>query len=261
MKKTEIKNLLIENGYKFEEVTVKKNGIPTEGLRFKAGKVEPTIYFKDIENMSDQELLYMLNDVMGNLPETSSLIENLSNIDFVRENAFLCLQKEYEEDLVMFPYEDLYIYIRIKADSKDGNIGSLKVSKSLLKAMNISKDTLRVYAERNTFASTEITPMWEILAEVLPVPPMFEDADCLMYVIRANNGLYGASGILNRKKIKEFLEEKNVKSAIIIPSSIHECIIWIGDQLNDINEMIQDVNETQVSEYEQLSDHSYRFDC
>ena len=50
---------------------------------------------------------------------------------------------------------------------------------------------------------------------------------------------------------------------ILLPSSIHEVILIPKSKspdLKDLNEMINEVNETQVQEEEVLSDHAYYYE-
>ena len=50
----------------------------------------------------------------------------------------------------------------------------------------------------------------------------------------------------------------------VLPSSIHEVIIVpesASPGYSDLNEMIREINQTQVAEEEVLGDHAYYYDC
>lgn len=81
-----------------------------------------------------------------------------------------------------------------------------------------------------------------------------------MYVLTNQNKMYGAAGLLN----SEFLEAcSNGRSFYILPSSVHETI-FVPDtndiDVDNLNAMIVEVNETQVEEQDILSDHAYYYD-
>lgn len=82
-----------------------------------------------------------------------------------------------------------------------------------------------------------------------------------MYVLTNKEKFWGATAIL-RIEILEEIGKKLKQNFYIIPSSIDEVLIVpsyadIDREMMDI--MIQEVNETQVSKEERLSDHAYYY--
>lgn len=88
-----------------------------------------------------------------------------------------------------------------------------------------------------------------------------EEHQVPMYVLTNSRRYYGAAcmvynGVL--QEIAEFLQD----DFYILPSSVHEIIFLSKTKSIDatfLNEMIQDVNQTQVAEEEWLSDHTYLY--
>ena len=83
----------------------------------------------------------------------------------------------------------------------------------------------------------------------------------IMYVLTNKEKFWGATAIL-RIEILEEIGKKLKQNFYIIPSSIDEVLIVpsyadIDREMMDI--MIQEVNETQVSKEERLSDHAYYY--
>ena len=105
--------------------------------------------------------------------------------------------------------------------------------------------------------------MFDILREMMggidfPIP----DDGPKMYVLTNSSTMFGATKICDKFALR------NIASVIgddflIIPSSIHEVIVLPYDKTmdpGDIDAMIREVNETQVSEQDRLSDHVYYCD-
>ena len=83
-----------------------------------------------------------------------------------------------------------------------------------------------------------------------------------MYVLSNTSKLNGAAAILYPDILKDFAKSCGC-DLYILPSSIHEVILVPAKGKGDIeglNEMVQDVNATQVEPEEVLSDHVYLFD-
>lgn len=89
-----------------------------------------------------------------------------------------------------------------------------------------------------------------------------EEKHIPMYVLTNNNRYYGAACLVYPDML-EFIGEMMQDDFYILPSSVHE-VIFIGkngcmDSV-DLNEMIEEVNRTQVDEEEWLSDHAYLYE-
>ncbi len=84
-----------------------------------------------------------------------------------------------------------------------------------------------------------------------------------MYVLSNRERSFGAACILYKQKLNvigKLLEE----NFYILPSSIHEVIIVPeskAPERSEMDEMIQEINATQVQEEEVLSNHCYYYEC
>ena len=84
-----------------------------------------------------------------------------------------------------------------------------------------------------------------------------------MYVLTINNSIGGAAAILDEKTMGEIAERLN-GDYVVIPSSTNEVIVVpISNALTtgQLDEMVHEVNETQVSVEERLSEHVYMYDA
>ena len=82
-----------------------------------------------------------------------------------------------------------------------------------------------------------------------------------MYVLTNQNKLNGASCILYEHLLELFADRLGA-DLYILPSSVHEVILipaTSDTSFAELSRMVKEVNETQVSPEEILSDHVYYF--
>ena len=83
-----------------------------------------------------------------------------------------------------------------------------------------------------------------------------------MYVLSNNSRYYGAACILYKDLLRKFAESYDA-DIYILPSSVHEMILLPdrgGEDPVKLAEMVRDVNDTQLSPEEVLSDSVYYYD-
>ena len=83
-----------------------------------------------------------------------------------------------------------------------------------------------------------------------------------MYVITNDKKMFGASAMLNAPLLESVMDEKfHTDKLMIIPSSIHECIVVDGNSSDarQIQEIVTEVNSTQVAPEEVLSASVYSY--
>lgn len=91
---------------------------------------------------------------------------------------------------------------------------------------------------------------------------MMPDIPDIMYVLTNDTKVNGAAVILN-DDIRQEIAEK-VGDFYMLPSSIHETLIIpkdAGMEFKELEQMVQEVNQTQVAPGERLSDHVYEYDA
>lgn len=270
MKKNEFEKIIERKGYRYNEKVVKKNGLHVIGYELEEdlpfpSNIKPMIYDHQLEDLDEATLIKMIENAFNAMPEIN--IDELLTPAYIKKNVITCLRYKTDDNTeVTFPaFEDLEEYFRvIISKTETGDIGTTIVTKALLETVGISPRELQLCARDNTRRTVEISSMHDMLLGLgAPVPIDNEDREIMknqMYVITANNRVNGASAILFRSILNKIAEDAGVKKLTIIPSSIHECIIWTGDMMPNVDTMIQDVNDTQVSPFEVLSNHAYYYD-
>lgn len=257
-------NALTARGIKAEATEMTKNGIVLEGIVVGDGRIRPTIYTKRFENEGEimiDEVIKEITECIEQAPEINVDADILLNWDWAKTRLKLCIQKKTDEPLVKRDFLDLEQYVRVMVDEES----SLKVSPHILEEYGVSEDALFNAAIDCTRPLVVVQDMTTVIAELMDMsvdevlemqgdkPPMI--------VVTNKSKLNGSSTICFTDVLKEVADTYE-KDLIILPSSIHECILHTIDNTADFrafDSMIREINATQVQPEEVLSDHAYRF--
>ncbi len=152
----------------------------------------------------------------------------------------------------------IIFYLRISVKGSEGC--SVLIRNTHMNLWKISVLTLYQYAQKNTFRLCPgvFRPLTDFIEE------LSEEAgeDCPMLVLTNETGINGASAILYPGMPKKIRERLGC-NYYLLPASIHEFLIVPEDEgirPRDLLCMVKEVNETQISKEELLSEHIYYFD-
>ncbi len=172
-------------------------------------------------------------------------------------------------------FMDFAITYHCLVKNDDELIGTLKITNDHTKLWGITSEELYNLANENTerLFPAVIRDMDDIIRSFLSededIPEeIIEDLckhnyqqEVKMYVLSNANSVNGASCLLYENVIRNFAEK--IKSdLIIIPSSIHEVILlpfYKDMKEEELNDMVKDVNASQVPIDEILSEHIYYY--
>lgn len=179
-----------------------------------------------------------------------------------------------EEMLATVPHqniEDMAVVYRFDLGSDDDGRASILISNQLLERIGVTPEQLCADAMENApqIKPVEIKGMSEVLAEImgieqaeimgiLPVAPEGEQ----MYVASVPDKVHGA-GVLAYPDFMDKAAERAGGDFFILPSSIHEVLIVPDNgkfELLDLENMVKEVNFTQVAPEDKLTDSVYHYD-
>ena len=156
----------------------------------------------------------------------------------------------------------------LKADC-DGSFGTILIHNQHLSFWDMTADDLYGLAEANMADDFEIVSMNKIMedmlenlmdsaleGEVTPKPELD------MYVLTTHTRLHGAVGMLHTELLNQFMQNYRMKKIVILPSSIHEVLLIPYDdsmEKIDFEEMVKEVNGTELAPEEILSDSVYLY--
>ena len=260
----------------------KNNGVIYTGLTVTGDNesIYPTMYLEPFYEEFKGELPDQAVDRMCRVYESRRLGEPLA-LDYLRKyeevrNELRCKLINYEtnremlEDVPHRRFMDLAIvpYYSFKNSGLNRVIGgeaTFMIRNSHLEMWEVDSERVMDDAIGNTLEKERpsIKNMIELIRQLNPAFPAAvpeDDECCPMYVMTTEGG-NGAVSMLYEEDIARFCE--SIDSDIyIIPSSINELIL-VPDYdiipLAAINEMIKEINASEVEPVEVLSDHAYHF--
>ena len=261
------------------DVTVNKvtknNNLTLDGLVIKATdtNIAPTIYLNGYyERYKDGAM--DLDDVVESIIDTynhhNSVTFDVSTFtDFDAVKNRICYKlvntasnKKLLEDVPHRELFDLSVVYYVMVAVEDDATGSILIHNNHLGFWDVTENDLYEYASINTskILPVNIKSMFDTLTEMVDMED-FYNTDDFMYVLTNKEKLQGASTILYPDVLSTFADRKNA-NLWLLPSSIHEWIIVCDDgnmNRETLSEMIQEVNSTQLTVDEILSDHPYYY--
>ncbi|MCI6913924.1 MAG: DUF5688 family protein [Lachnospiraceae bacterium] len=265
---TELKN----RGYNVQAHDVTKNGVVMEAIQFHSGNtIEPVIYTEPYITDADRtgKTVAVVVDAIIDCYHQSKGFDFdanlLSDRDFILNHLYVAMQRKSNEDLVFVDchFDDIEAYVVLRCETEHEACYSIKMTHALLEHVGISEILATNTALKHTFAEAELISMCNMLKDMLSASDDdFSDEDISLYVLTNSRHYKGASAILNREKLLEFGKKFNADKIVCIPSSIHEWLLLPyreGMCIDYFNDMIQEVNMTQVEPCERLGEHAVIF--
>ena len=282
----DIKQNLYERGY--GEVTVNFNEVEKANQKYEAMSVVAEgsnvgvnfnleQAFAAYENSGDYQGVVasaskVIAEGLDNAPAVD--VSALVNYDAMKDKLSIeVISAETNEDLLSkIPHdriEDLAVVYRFVLESNENGRSSILISNDLIERMGITPEQLKADALEN---APEIRPaviqgMNEVMREMMG-PEVFEmmgiseQTEEMMYVATVPDKNSGA-GVLAYQDFMDQAAEKIGGDFFILPSSIHEILLVPDDGqkgADELRAMVKDVNATQVSPEEKLTDNVYHYD-
>lgn len=174
--------------------------------------------------------------------------------------------QENEELLKTIPhvlYLDLAIVCYILLDISESGTATILITNEMMKMWKIEKELLYSIAHQNTkkVLPVEFKTMRSVVAELLGEENRLGEEEDIMYVLTNEIRSFGASCILYDKVLEDIGNQLG-ENYYVLPSSVHEVIIVPESKSPnraDLEDMIEEINDTQVEEEEILSYRAYYF--
>lgn len=254
---------------------------------------------KEADQLPIQEYLSTIANTIlkihnENLPTENFSVSFFKDFEKIQSKiVFKLVNYEKNRDLLRgiphIPYLDLAIVFLCFLDAQFGQNATILITNEHLKLWKVHDQELYEIAILNTpcLLPEEFCTMETLIENLMDIadapnlnhpdqqfiPDMVKDSSFLdasflphengsMYVLSNQSKLFGASCILYQNLLKKISDHFS-SSLYILPSSIHEVIIIPSNDcssLSQFTQMVQEVNETQLSAEEILSDHAYYYD-
>lgn len=137
------------------------------------------------------------------------------------------------------------------------------IRKEHLKLWNVTEEEVFEEAEKNVrrLLPAKLDRMKDVLACMLELPVEEDDDEDIMYVMSNEIRSFGAACIFY-EGVMEMIHAVLKENYYIVPSSVHEVIILpesMAPGKREMEEVVAEMNETQVEAEEILSDKVYYY--
>lgn len=251
--------------FRIEVKIVHKNNETLFGLCLTGGDVAPTVYVDKEKFMSESnnKIIDELRDIYNG---THITFDNaMTSRNFILNNVYPRLVGQANETWVK---EDTYIYkkfldmcvlyyVKLPSDNKD--VLSYTLNTEHIKRADISMDEIESYALSNLRDKVVVRSMGDILRGELGFE---EGLDFGMHIVTNTWKVNGAAVILLDELLDD-LSEMFGDDFVVLPSSIHECIvvpIGVMQDIDILKQMVCDVNESSVEPQDRLTNSVYIYD-
>ncbi|SCY10881.1 DUF5688 family protein [Butyrivibrio sp. INlla14] len=167
--------------------------------------------------------------------------------------------------------EDMAVVYRFVLDSDSAGRSSVLVTNNMLDNYGITPEQLNQDALENApvIRPAEIKGMSEVMYEIMGPDaeamgiPQIDPKDEQMFVATVPDKTGGA-GVIAYPNFMEEAAEKVGGSYFVLPSSLHEVILVPDDgrmSASELENMVKEVNATQVDPQDKLTDHVYHYDA
>ncbi len=275
----EARAYLTKKGAKIVEVT-KNNGLKLTGasLEFIGKEIEdgktmvPTIYleylYEDFKENEPDSLEDFLEEAIRKAAQTPMPSFNTDPESLKEKIMPMLVNKNTNKELLeQIPHRDYVgdIAIIYKAMWHGEESGSALIRNSFIEGLKMSEDDLYRLSMANLFLDgPQAIPMTQIMCELsgmepeeLPIGMMDENP---MYVVTNKARCNGSGAILSPLTLEKLANELD-SNLFMFPSSIHEWIvIKENDELEEFQDMVRDINATEVSPSDFLSNNVFYYD-
>ena len=261
-------------GWKCEVKEFRKNNVNLTGIiiRKDESNTAPTVYIPDSiadltwEDLSEFDVIDAANEYIKAVENSPVLPEDTADklsmimtdkLEILRRVYFCLTNRNWNPsgEYVSRPVDgDLqYIYIIDVSDISED--GAIQLENEHIRRVGLTEDEIYSAAYANTQKKSPgvIIDLCDVVKR-MPIPSGF------MYVVSNEKGAYGAVAI-TYPDIQKKIAQKLGDDYVIIPVSVHECIVLRTPEEIDndcLNAMVREINATVIQPQDRLSDHIYK---
>lgn len=263
------RSVYIKDIHKTEEISLKVLAI-TNTKNNKVVNVNLECFYEEysVGYRSLDEILNEIADLCFDAEQDSSDpfdIEALQEANIIGCLVGIKSNKDFLKDIPFVPFgkEFAVIFKHYFGRSSDGStIASITITDYIAERLGYDTSKLMQLALKNTprLMPLSIQKMSDVLSMLnWNDDELSKHKDIPMYVISNTLSINGAFALFYPETLR-MLFEKLGCDMVLIPSSVHECIIVPYDSsisFEKVNETIMFINQTQLTEKEVLADRAY----
>ncbi len=215
------------------------------------------------------------HSIKGIIQDNKETAMHLSEKEWVNERLFIQLinnnqNTSFLNDAVYSDYAGLSLVLYVLVSDDGDGIAKVKVTKNMCRNFGWEEKEILAYALENTVKlfPAEVCTIEKRLGRFMNIEAgdititdsQDFDGNGLM-VLSNKRGMYGATAVFYPGVLRNIAEKKGT-GLFLIPSSIHEFIVIADNGLyapQDLENMLMEVNSTEVTLDEILSDNLYYY--
>lgn len=246
-------------------------------IQQKEKAVAPIVYISpkipDWWEGSDQEVAEKLQEISKIEPmdEIERFIHHKIDRQYLLDHVYFALVsgQKYEQmvnnDLLLDRWCDLAVKYSVSLPTFSEDVsGSIRVSNQMMETYDIEKEELIEACIRNMDQQVAVMSLKEQICTMAGIDPSeLEEGEGEFpeITVVTNQGLLDGAGSILLPSVQKRMEQKYGSCFAILPSSRHEVLVApLTDGVQEAifyQKMVKEVNETQVSPEDFLSDHVY----
>lgn len=258
---------------------IKNNGVEYSGLTFRDNtNISPTIYlepyyFEYLDGRSFENILadiaktYLDNKREQDFDAKVVLDWEYASSHVVRKLVNYERNKDALKGIPHMKVEDLAVIYQIVVSDKfdEKEYATISVKDAFFKQWNVSLEELDNAAIQNTkrLLPARLDNLAVVYSDVTGVElPFLEEMN--LHILTNNLKVNGAVHVLDADIMKHVGEELGVDSYYVIPSTVHEVLVMPYNEeygYTYLEEVIREVNETELRDVDMLSVHAYVVDA
>ncbi len=272
----ELKNGITARGY----TAVKNNGNIKQGIMMNEPdiNISPAIYLEEFYLRFQKgetidkivcEILDFYESVKVSVPVDKKDFLNIEKMKDKIVFKIIYTQKNLKllQNIPHLEILDLSVVFYLLLERSEEGIATIQITNEHLENWKMEPEKLYELAIKNAqkVLPAEFCSMSNVIREVsglLDIENNIENQEETMYVLSNSIRSYGAACIFY-PHLPEMIGEILKEDYYILPSSVHELIIVPkskGMPKQELDEMIQEINQTQLEPEEILSDHAYYYE-
>lgn len=260
---------------------IKNNDTHLDGLTILTNQcnISPTIYLNQYYDqfLHGKSLSEIYADILfayeSHKPSQNMDVSFFTDYNKVKEHIVFKLvnyerNRELLKQIPHIRYLDLAIVFSCLISANEEGCATILIHNHHLSFWNVNTDDLYELAKENTprLLSHRIHSMSDIIKEVIDdedlTTILSEETDIIpMYILTNRQKLHGSACIVYENLLSSIADRLS-SDLYVLPSSIHEVILIPSASANsyaELSSMVREVNATQVSRDEILSDHVYYY--
>ena len=256
-------------GESYTGLSLKPNGSPVAAtLNLDAVYNQMIKQDKSFQEVADS-LISHATDILVDMPKID--VNSLTNYDQMKNTLVVqVIPTDRNADMLAnIPHkdiEDISLVYRMQIEQNENGTSSVLVTNAMLENYGITQEQLHQDAMDAAVINNPATfrSMNEVLSELMGMPmDMMPPMDGPQLFVASVEGSLNGAGVIAYPDFMEQVADQVGGDFFILPSSVHEVLVVPDDgsiDRCDLENMVREVNASEVELKDQLSDNVYHYD-